>query len=270
MLGLCGCSKKIDKYFGDYEKPEILLKLKQFQKTEKANWEELGFWIDYNAHYSTTPLDVIPFASTGDNGIHFGFLTDFNRIKDLNQAPIVSIATSNDPPVNLVAENIYEFLSMVLSVQYAPLLADIYQDDSTLRDSKAAWFEEDKYKQRRDKPNKILKDEFAIKEITKPIRRLLELKENRKSAINTNTMDGLGIKFTTQESIEEFGYSKSPSEVAHFLSKANLNSRITFYRNATFIYILDKDYDSEIKDLVVDHLKKDGFEREAVILKEDY
>ncbi len=33
--------------------------------------------------YSITPPDLIPFANTGGDGIHFGFLTDFGSVSTL-------------------------------------------------------------------------------------------------------------------------------------------------------------------------------------------
>lgn len=98
-----------DLFFGDYKKPELLIKLEDFQ-SKGTTWEHLGFYIDFDHHYSITPLDVIPFAGTGGNGIHFGFLTDFGNAKDLENAPIVLISPSNDPPLKLVANNIKDFL----------------------------------------------------------------------------------------------------------------------------------------------------------------
>ena len=95
--------------------PAPIGNLTKLQNEDIYNGEEFEFWIDFqdDSRYSICSIDAIPFASTGNNGIHFAFLTDFGRNKNLNQAQIICVAPTYDPPVNIIAENLYEFLSLL-------------------------------------------------------------------------------------------------------------------------------------------------------------
>jgi hypothetical protein len=59
-----------------------------------------------NFRYFITPPDLITFISTGGDGIHFGFLTDFGQVEDLEEAYIVCVSPTNDPPLKIVARNL--------------------------------------------------------------------------------------------------------------------------------------------------------------------
>ena len=92
-------------------------------------------------------------------------------------------------------------------------------------------------------------------------------KKEREKIINTETSDGIGLVFENDEKVSDFEYSKDSKKVKEFLDKANLNSRMKFYRESTFQYILSDDYDKEIKKLIIEYLEKDGFKRESEIIK---
>lgn len=268
ILSFLGCKKR-NSNFRNYHKPQILEKLEKFQKKELANWESLEFLIDYNINYSITPIDVIPFISTGNNGIHFGFLTDFGRIKDLNKAPIVCIAPSYDPPINIIAKDINQFLSFVAYSEQSSLLAGVYENEKDFEKRKTEYLEwqmEDKYVLERKNTIQILEDNFGINKENNIISKIKILKNEREKTIDIKTSDGVGIKFKNSEEVIEFNYSKDSKKVKLFLTNSNLNSRLKFYREATFQYILSDKYDKEIKKLIIEFLKKDGFEKEAEII----
>ncbi len=269
ILSYLGC-KKDKSDFGNYEKPQILQKLEDYQKKEKANWENLEFWIDYERYYSITPIDVIPFASTGNNGIHFGFLTDFGKIKDLEKAPIVAIAPTYDPPINIIAKNIEQFLSFVAYSEQASLLADIYENEKAFEFRKNQYLEwqmEEKHVLKRKKTIELLKKDFGIEKENKVISKINTFKNERKKIINTETSDGIGLVLRNNEKVSNFEYNKDSKKVKEFLDNSNLNSRLKFYREATFQYILSDDYDKEIKKLIVNYLEKDGLKKESEIIK---
>lgn len=268
ILSFLGC-KKQESNFGSYEKPKILEKLESYQNNKKANWENLEFWIDYDIRYSITPIDVIPFASTGNNGIHFGFLTDFGLIKDLNKAPIVSIASSYDPPINIIAKDIRQFLSFVVYAEQSSLLADTYKNDKALELRKIEYLKlqmEDKAVLERKNTIQILKDTFGIEKEDNIISKTNLIKNEREKAIGTKTSDGIGIKFENNEKIIDFEFSKNSEKIKVFLENSTLNSRLKFYREATFQYILSDKYDKKIKQFVIDFLKKDRFKNQSKIL----
>jgi hypothetical protein len=59
-------------------------------------------------------LDVISFARPGMDGIHYGFLTDFGSIDDLENASIVRVSPMDfDDPVKIVARNIHDSLRIL-------------------------------------------------------------------------------------------------------------------------------------------------------------
>lgn len=269
ILSFLGC-KKEKSDFGNYEKPQILEKLESYQKKELANWENLEFWIDYNHYYSITPIDVIPFAGTGNNGIHFGFLTDFGLIKNLEKAPIVCIAPSYDPPINIVAKDIRQFLSFVAYCEQSSLLADVYENDKAFEFRKNQYLEwqmEEKYVVKRKKTIELLNKEFGIEKDNKIVSKINTFKKEREKFISTETSDGIGLVLENDEKVSDFEYSKDSKKVKEFLDKSNLNSRLKFYRESTFQYILSDDYDKEIKKLIIEYLEKDGFKRESEIIK---
>lgn len=261
------------KYFGDYTVPSSLEKLRLLEEHHIASWTSLGFGISYDHHYSVTPLDVIPFIGTGSNGIHYGFLTDFDPNLDLNDAYIVCVAPTYDPPVNIVAKNLDEFLSLLSSTYESTVMADRYSNEAELEEAiqyakDSIFLDLDGFKHR-EKNRSLLEKEFGAKPVNNVYQVIESTRKQRASQISSETLDGMGIRFKKDEPIQEFVYSREPKDVSKFLDSVNLNSRLKFYRNASLNFILSAGYDEEIKNIIIEYLKKDGLMREAGIL-EDY
>lgn len=287
-------SNSQDISFGEYEKPELLQKLEEYQKTKGQTWEWLGFYIEYDHHHSVTPLDVIPFAGTGGDGIHFGFLTDFGTVKDLSNAPIVCVSPSNDPPIRLVAENLVDFLGLVVTIGEAEFLDDDYKTEEELKAQLQEWDEVlevdwkgnpvpkdeiEQMKQRRAERRqgriqlaKVLNEQFQIYPMTNISQYIKDLRTVRQKEITIETLDGIGIKYRTEKLIiEGFDYSiENNNLVKGYFDKASVAERLKFYRDATFHYILSNGFDEIIKELIIKALKKDGYKREIQILKKKY
>lgn len=106
-------------YYGKYAVPETVRGLFEFEQELRAEDLSLDFNLGLimtqeDIRYMSTPPDVIPFASCGVDGIHYGFLTDFGLVADLEQAYIVCVSPMNmDQEVWIVAANIHEFLRVV-------------------------------------------------------------------------------------------------------------------------------------------------------------
>lgn len=68
-----------------------------------------------------SPYDVIPFANIGCDGIHYGFITDFGMVSDLENAFIACISPMDDfdAHIKIVARNIREFVSLVCTMKSA-------------------------------------------------------------------------------------------------------------------------------------------------------
>lgn len=283
-----------DIYFGEYKKPELLLKLEEYQKAEGQTWEWLGFYIGYDLHYSVTPLDVIPFASTGGDGIHFGFLTDFGSISDLENAPIVCVSPSNNPPIKLVAKNLTDFIRLVVSIGDAAFLDEDYETDEEVTMRLQEWDQVSEtdwqgkplpkneieqilqitaeIQQGRVQLAKILKDQFQINPMQNVSQYIKDLRALRHEDITIATSDGIGIQYQTVKlNIDGFDYGiKDSNQVKDYLEKASEPERLKFYREATYDYILNKDYDTDMKKIIMASLKKDGFKRESQILEKKY
>lgn len=257
----------------NYQMPEIINELIELQDRKIYDGEEFEFWIDFHSNFrhSICPIDAIPFASTGNNGIHFAFLTDFGRNSNLNEAPIICVAPSYDPPVNIVAYNLKDFLGIVTTIENSTLLADSYKNQIDFDIRKNEWFDgflsEPIIAEPRRKLASKLKSKFNLKEFDQLVKYLNKIREERKSLVDYRSMDGLGIIKVKDEEISEFQYSRKLEDVSKFLSNSNKNSRLLFYRNSYFAYILTKGYDEDIRTITIQYLEKDGFLDEANRLK---
>ncbi|GIP03757.1 hypothetical protein J28TS4_21640 [Paenibacillus lautus] len=112
-----------------YPIPATLLKLKEMNEQIVHDLEVelddiLEIYMDYDLNnqdaefaYSGHPLDVIPFAFTAFGGEHFGFLTDFGSVTDLEDAPVVFVQAlpSEEFHVTLIARNIRDYLGLFLT-----------------------------------------------------------------------------------------------------------------------------------------------------------
>lgn len=282
-----------DLFFGDYKKPELLMKLEEYQ-SKGGSWEYLGFYIEYDHHYSATPLDVIPFAGTGGDGIHFGFLTDYGNEKDLASAPIVCVSPSNDPPLKLVANNLKDFLKIAMVVGYTEFLDEDYGSEEEIEVRLKEWDEVsekdwqgnplpkseiDEAKKRleitlekRNDLRNVLKDKLGITPMDSVVTYIQQIRADRKQKNELTDSYDIGITFECNDSeINEFEYGeKDVSKVTDFLKNASKCERIQFYRNSTYHFILSEEYDKEIKKIIIESLNNDGFERESKILSKKY
>lgn len=280
-------------YFGEYKKPELLLKLEDYQSKEEIFWEYLGFYIAYDAHNSATPLDAIPFAKTGGDGIHFAFLTDFGRNNDLTNSPIICVSPTNDPPVRLIARNLTDFLKLVATVGEAEFLDEDYSSDKEIQTRLANWDrvdtvdymgnpvpkEEIKYQQKRSAENKAnrveirqtLKEKFNIDTVSSVVEYISNFRGDRRNSLNIQTIDSLGILVENVDPIKSFDYSRNSAPIIRaYLESANKSERLKLYRESTYHYIISQDYDNEIRKLLIEWLEKDGFKRESKILEKVY
>ena len=108
---------------GQYKQmPPTFQKLQELQRDlEKAGYslESLGLMLDTeDLSYYVTPCDVITFASTGQDGIHFGLLTDFGTVTDLEEAYVVYVSPSDfGEAVFLAARNLKEFTDILFTMK---------------------------------------------------------------------------------------------------------------------------------------------------------
>ena len=159
--------------------------------------DPIGFMpITQHFSYWITPPDVIPFAHTGGNGIHFGFLTDFGKVENLNEAPIVCVSPSDDPPIRYLARNIQEFFNLASSVPHVEMLESFWpcENTSSMDAIKNEFhsYSDVEWDNKRNRLMSYLQESFK----TEPLnlqQYVQEVLEERKEKITIPTFDGLGI-----------------------------------------------------------------------------
>ena len=99
-----------------------------------SSFGEIGLYLCPNFDYPTyasTPSNSATFASTGGDGVHFGFL--FGDEFDVVEAPIVMTVPMNfDLPNVIVGGNLEEFLSLGCRTGYFSLEQIVYDPKSTI------------------------------------------------------------------------------------------------------------------------------------------
>ncbi len=259
----------------EVEMPQIVREIKNMQENGEFDTEAFEFGIDYyeGERNPFDPIDAIPFGFTGNNGIHFLFLTDFGTHENLDDAPIICVAPGFDPVVNLVARNIIDFFSIVTTIENSTLLADQYKDQEQFESRREEWFEgwrsEPETAQHRKAQADKLREVFSLRTIDDVVEYTKKIREDRMKSVETyeDKYSGLGINPEDNESIVKFEHTKEPARVKEFLNSNNLSSRLQFYRDCPNNFILGKENDYEIQKIIIKFLIKDGFRREAENLR---
>ncbi|WKA51602.1 hypothetical protein QWY22_03090 [Planococcus liqunii] len=260
--------------------PPTLQKLKDFDKELERQGSSLDEWIGFSivgdeSRYNLTPLDVIPFAATGVDGNHFGLLTDFGMISNLEEAPIVCVTPMNfGEHVKIVARNLKEFLDLIYTVTDFSAIANFtyFQDKQDYRKLLNNLRNDETYEERVEKLESM-KAEFGLHAIEDVYRFVeVELKEARQRQIALPTLDGLGV-------VAQKGNGDLPLYPVHedmkidigdmrkFLAAAPVESRLAFIRDAQFTNILEE---PEIKQLVLAELKRMDLPVERKRLNDNY
>jgi len=243
------------KEYGNYEVPETILRLFQLENELSSEGLTLGLIglriTDDHFFYHITPPDLIPFATTCGDGIHFGFLTDFGEVKDLEKAPIICVSPTNDPPIRYVARSIQEFLRMVITLPDAEDLESNWPWKEEVKIEELyvmhAEFADEKWLRNMTIVRERLKEHFQLTEIDvgKTIREALK---ERASTIIMETHDGLGVmgEGSTQKRRFSFEPERSESDeelqrMAEFLKGADEIEKLAFIRDAFYWYVLTPD-----------------------------
>ena len=259
--------------YGSLAIPEevfMLIRLEEELVREGESLDLIGFRpIVHEFAYPITPIDVIPFASTGGNGIHFGFLTDFGKNTDLNEAPIVCVSPTNDPPIRLVAHTIRDFLNMATSVPHVELIETCWPwNDEEMTEGILEEYRTDDFQRKRDTFLKRLQETFRTDQVdvAEYVQRVLQ---ERNSKVILPTYDGLGIVSTSDiQSANRYMFNpdrrQAEAEITkmqNFLSKATTEEKLGFIRDAYYWY-LSSDYDNKVLNLVGELLQSLQLENE--------
>ena len=123
--------------------------------------------------YWCTPTNTISFATTGGDGVHFGFLSDTDTPTD--NSPIVMTLPSADTSNIIIGENFKEFLSFGCRLGYFELEQIEYQPEIYIPFLDTHSYPEDMTKNEIDML-KTIEKEFELKPIKNHKSRLNELK----------------------------------------------------------------------------------------------
>ncbi|WP_144460738.1 hypothetical protein [Siminovitchia fortis] len=268
-------------YLGKYSQmPPTFEKLKKLELIlEKEGYfleRDLGliFQSDYFA-YDVTPYDVITFASTGCDGIHFGLLTDFGTVSDLEDAFVVCISPMDfGSHIKIVARNIREFVGLICTMkdavtvsnfnhmkeeeEYLRLLKKLKQEDS----------ENEEYIERANYVAEKIKSAIGC-EIIEDVYHYVERKvlAEREKQIIISTLDGIGI--ITFENVNsshtiyklEEDVNIDLNEIKSFFNNATTESKLAFIRDAQFTLLISNEI--ELKELVMNEMIQLGLNDEV-------
>ncbi len=259
----------IKKNYGAYEMPDEIYQLFDLERELNSmdlSLDSIGFQpCFHDFFYSITPPDVIPFANTGGNGIHFGFLTDFGEVSTLTEAPIVCVSPTDDPPIKYMAQNIHEFFNLVASVPHAEMLERIGSnpDEEYIQQVKAEFDEYDtvEWKEMRDKISECFRNKFHTIEVDLGSS-LKEAKKKRSNSISISTLDGLGVVGSEEiTNIDKKKYSfvwnkvideQELETITSYLRECNRTEKLAFIRDANYSVVLTPDYEKKFFPFIIE------------------
>ncbi|MFC0189409.1 hypothetical protein ACFFJY_13980 [Fictibacillus aquaticus] len=264
-----------NKSYGKYEVPETLKKiialqneLKERGKLQYGDLLGLYFAIEgLESRYLNTPLDVIPFARPGVDGIHFGFLTEFGQVRDLEEAYIVRVIPMDfDDPVQIVARNIRDFMTLLcchppalevldnnVSEEYYLKVAEEYPDITG--------------GSQKDEVKELFQQTFQLQPLPDILDYYNTDRNERYKEIVVETEDGIGVVNRASETEEHKRFDLRRQEelqlskIQPFFSSAGYESRLAFLRDAQSLGLLHEN--GEVKSFLVDQLILMGLEDEA-------
>ncbi|GIN91702.1 hypothetical protein J22TS1_27530 [Siminovitchia terrae] len=272
-------------HLGKYSQmPPTFNKLKSLEavlETEGFSLDrDLGLILqsDYCA-YDITPYDVITFASTGSDGIHFGLLTDFGTVSDLEDAFVVCISPMDfGSQIKIVARNIREFVGMLCTMGDAGVISNfnmITEEEqylSLLNKLKQEENENEEYVKRANYVvDKIISTIGC--EIIEDVYHYVERKvmtERTKQTILL-TLNGIGIIGSEKAHSSHTIYQLEEdmhidlNEIQSFLNHATTESKLAFIRDAQYTLLISNEV--ELKELVMNLMINLGLNDEVARLR---
>jgi len=258
--------------YGKYRVPEGIRQLFQLEtELQEEGYSLATVWLRLektNFRYFITPPDLITFTSTGGDGIHFGFLTDFGQVEDLEEAYIVCVRPTNDPPLKIVARNLHEFLRLVYTVKDVESLDHIEQlenEEEFFRELyKEIW--EGDFGHKADIIMEKLRDKFQLQPIDKPFSYVNNVRRERAQLLALTTLDGIGVLKKGKDMATkryDFKIPKDIENMREFLQKSSWEEKLGFFRDAYYSYLLVEGYDIDVKNLVLEEMNRMGLKDEV-------
>lgn len=241
---------------GRFELPPTYKKLEELQINKQLSTLSIGFELWLARPITPAPLDLIQFAHTGGDGCYFAFITDFGNQSELENCPIAFISPTdfdqNNPRQStfLIAKNIKEFLSLMISLKYAEHLRfqNIYNINinKILAERINQFHSEktiDEIKSQKSTIDKIV-SEFGINKISNFYTHFECIKNSRNTNGHLVTLDGLNISYESKHSVNEIN-ANTIFEYQTKLKLLNRESKLVAIRNAPikFSYFNPNYYD---------------------------
>ncbi|QRG70020.1 hypothetical protein [Brevibacillus choshinensis] len=239
----------------------------------------LAFYpITVDMRYVNTPVDVIPFGSTGMDGIHYGFLTDFGSIPDLEHAPVVCVSPMDfDQPTQLIARNFRDFLAV--NRKDSPLFYNHFKDERSYELKKQEWAREHESFEKEHPPDPeeelahqaardALYEELSLPDITNSFTYIEEIRAERKQHTAIPTMDQLGVidrSLPSAEQKKESGWSGDADLLREYLQTASYGEKLAVFRDMTLRS--DALFDPGLRQLLIAELLATGLADEAQRLR---
>ena len=286
---------------GQYKQmPPTFRKLQELQRDlEKEGYslESLGLMLDTeDLSYYVTPCDVITFASTGQDGIHFGLLTDFGTVTDLEEAYVVYVSPSDfGEAVFLAARNLKEFTDILFTMKDTMEISNFFllnemnekdhdeenenDDEDEAEDIEYDEDEDDEYEddyedeedeallREKDYVLGKLKESLncsIIKDVQDHYRKLFN---ERKEQEFLHTYDGIGVVPMSGHPMNMEKYELYEDmvididDIRTYFQIAPIENKLAFVRDAQNLgIILDE---KEVREFIVAELQKLGFKNEA-------
>lgn len=258
----------IRKIYGSYEIPDEIFKLHELE----TELNDIGLSLDmigfrpclHNYSYSITPPDLIPFANTGGDGIHFGFLTDFGKVQNLTKAPIVCVTPTNDPPIRYMAHNIFDFLNLVSSIPHVELLERFWSNtDETYIQEEIMEFTRDAssdWKENNRKVSERLKNKYLTQQVNIG-KYLQKVKKERSYVISVSTLDGLGVIGSEENNSiykkYQFDFNNLIDDnelkrINDYLKESSTIEKLAFIRDAFYCCVVTPDNDEKLFYLITE------------------
>ncbi|MFD0675219.1 hypothetical protein [Cohnella sp. GCM10027633] len=258
-----------------YPVPLTLKKLKEIdshlfaeRNTNIENLISLDFDFDLlnqdaDFAYNNHPLDVIPFALTAFAGEHFGFLTDFGTVIDLENASIVHVEAmpAGEFHVTLIAINLKEFLGLLLAnrdwISYI-YEQNIEEDKSSDSNPDFSYF------------SKLLNDQIDIWPLILDNYRenLIEIRSKR---IVVSTLNGIGITRISSDNLgpnliidSNKDYEYIYDDVKNYLKNASIENKLACIVDLQELGVLASI--GELNEYLINELKNMGFFYESKML----
>lgn len=189
--------------FGKYDVPPTLQTLMDLEKElgdSEQFYDGLHFYLSLTDFcYFNTPSDVIVFGYIGADGIHYGFLTDFGSVSDLEEAPIVCVCPMDfDQPTRIIANNLSEFLRVNCTDD------PLFYNDFANEDRYVAFKKEQEVEHASYSPseqqlsnqariNNFLEEKIQLPIIDHPYHYIQTIRLQRQKMVSIKTQDGLGV-----------------------------------------------------------------------------